>query len=133
MFCICFALLLPALSFADVEIGEDRYDENTEITIKGTVAVIARGMRGPVILRLKSGDRVFNVVTAPPWYLSREGIIFQTGMELEITGSKFFGGDGSLYIMCRQIKYPDGRSIILRDKMCKPMWRGSRTPNRQMP
>jgi hypothetical protein len=128
-----FLLSLFSPAYAETDIREG-YDENTEMIIKGTVAEITKGSRGPVILRLISGDRIFNVVTAPPWYLNREGITFQAGAELEITGSKYFGRDGSLYIIGKRIKNPQtGSVIILRDKLCRPLWKGHRMPHRQLP
>jgi len=108
------------------ELGEG-YDENTELTIKGMITEVAGGMRGPVVLRLSYGGKPYSVVTAPPWYLKRNGIMFQEGLEIEVTGSKYFGENGTLYLIARKIReVKTGREIFLRDARCKPMWHGMR-------
>lgn len=115
---------MVSFSYAGTEITEG-YDENTEITIKGTVTEVMHGMRGPVILKLKTATKTYNVVTAPRWYLSRNAITFIIGTALEITGSKYFAKDGNLYIIARQVKNPETGSVtVLRDSYCKPLWRG---------
>jgi len=133
IFAVCFLLSIVSFSYAETEITEG-YDENTEITIKGTITEIVQGMRGPVILILKIDSKTYNVVTAPRWYLSREAITFSSGSALEITGSKYFGRDGNIYIIVRQVKNPEtGKVIILRDSYCKPLWRGHRMHDRRLP
>lgn len=133
LFMTCFLFCLFSLAYAESDLTEG-YDENTEVTIKGTVIEIMREMRGPLIVKIRAGNKNYNVVTAPPWYLLREGISFNPDSELEITGSKYFSKDGSLYIIGRQIKNPaTGGIILLRDSYCRPLWRGSRMFNRQMP
>jgi hypothetical protein len=119
-----FLLSMVSFSYAGTEITEG-YDENTEITIKGTVTEIMHEMRGPVILKLKTGIKTYNVVTAPGWYLSRNAITFSIGIALEVTGSRYFGRDGNLYVIARQIRDTEtGRVTVLRDSYCKPLWRG---------
>ncbi len=88
IFAVCFLLSIVSFSHAETEITEG-YDENTEITIRGTVIEIMHGMRGPVILKLKTGTKTYNVVTAPRWYLSRNAITFSIGTALEVTGSRY--------------------------------------------
>ncbi|MEW5745043.1 MAG: hypothetical protein AB1805_06375 [Nitrospirota bacterium] len=118
--------LLFFLSAARAESGiKEGYDENTEITVRGRVVGIERERRGPVVVRMKGRGRPYKVITAPPWYLSREGLTFEPGMALEVSGSKYFDRDGSLYIIGRSITYLDtGRTAVLRDSYCKPLWNG---------
>ncbi|GEM_PF-453069 len=124
IFAVCFLLSIVSFSHAETEITEG-YDENTEITIRGTVIEIMHGMRGPVILKLKTGTKTYNVVTAPRWYLSRNAITFSIGTALEVTGSRYFGRDGNLYVIARQIRDTETGSVtVLRDSYCKPLWRG---------
>lgn len=119
-----FLLSIVSFSYAETEITEG-YDENTEITIRGTVAEVMYGMRGPVILRLRTDNKTYSVVTAPRWYLARNAIAFNADSDLEVTGSKYFGMDGNLYIIARQIRDAEtGKVIVLRDSYCKPLWRG---------
>lgn len=128
-----FLLSIASFSYAETEITEG-YDENTEITIKGTLTEVFQGMKGPVILKIKTATKTYNVVTAPRWYLFKNAIAFSEGSKLEITGSKYFGEDGKLYIIVRQIKNSDtGEVIILRDSYCRPLWRGHRMHDRRLP
>lgn len=124
-------VLVLLLSFhASATTGEpgEGYDENTEITIKGTITEVTRGMRGPVVLKLSHGGRLYGVVTSPPWYLKKNNITFQQGMELEVIGSKYFGENGTLYVIGRRIReVKTGREILLRDTLCRPMWQGMRS------
>jgi hypothetical protein len=128
--CLSIAILvLFSVFHAYAATGEpgEGYDENTEITIKGTISEVAKGTRGPVVLRLSHGGRYYSVVTAPPWYLKRNDINFPAGLEVEVTGSKYFGEDGTLYVIGRRIReVKTGREILLRDTRCRPMWHGMR-------
>jgi hypothetical protein len=109
-----------------LEEGEG-YDENTELTITGTVREVVKERRGPVIVRVSHGEKVYNVITAPPWYLAGNDIMFQPGLEIEVTGSKFLGRDGGLYLIARKLKeMKTNRSIMLRDDSLRPLWRGRR-------
>lgn len=103
------------------------YDENTEITIKGSVSEVVLTRRGPAILIVDYKNKPLRVLTAPRWYLIRNNIEFQGGAEVEITGSKFYGQDGNFYLVARKIKFlKDNRVIELRDPLCRPMWKGMR-------
>jgi len=119
-------LFVFSLSHAAMEPGEG-YDENTEVTIKGAVTEIIKGKRGPVRLRMIYQGKTYYVVTAPIWYLRREGITFQQGSGLEVTGSKYFGKDGNIYVIARKIREEKtGKEVFFRDAMCIPMWHGMR-------
>ena len=110
----------PAYAEPDIKEG---YDENTEITITGTIAGISRGTRGPLILRLAASGRTYEVITAPPWYLEQENVSFIPGLELEVTGSKYFGSDGSIYVISGHIKFVStGKELRLRDSDYRPVW-----------
>lgn len=114
----------PAAAQADL--GES-YDENTEVTVRGSVVEAKRDAPGPLIVKLRQKSRVYNVVMAPPWYLLREQVMIREGIELEVTGSKYFGKDGSLFLMARQIRdLSTGKVTVLRDSHCRPLWHGHR-------
>lgn len=120
-----FALLAPSHAGSD-DIKEG-YDENTEITIRGTVAEVSRAemMRGPIVVRLRQNNSIYNVITAPPWFLTRQGISPTVGSLLEVQGSKYYGRDGKLYLIGRRLRDPaTGRIADLRDMGCKPLWMG---------
>ena len=113
----------PALPFE----GEEGYDENTEVVLSGTVREIVKEERGPVIVRVLHNDRIYNVITAPPWYLARQNIFFRQGSEIEVTGSKVLDRDGVFYLVSRKLKeVRTGREIMLRDDFLRPLWRGRR-------
>ncbi len=113
-------LFVWAYAASDVKEG---YDENTEVSIKGKVTSISRGERGPLILSLVSSSKTYEVITAPPWYLDQEKISFFSGLELEVTGSKYFGDDGIIYVIGGRIKFlSTGKEISLRDADYRPLW-----------
>ncbi len=129
---LCASLIVLLLFFiasVSAEELEEGYDENTEVTIKGTVKELVREMRGPLILRIPYRDRNYHVVTAPIWYLRRQNLVFQSGLELEVTGSRFVSVDGTLYLVARKIReVKTGREIFFRDLRLRPCWRGMRSP-----
>lgn len=128
---LLISLFSSAYVWADIA---ERYDENTEMTIKGTATDVLHERRKPVIVRLRCGDNIYNIVTAPSWYLSKESITFASGDVLIVTGSRYFSRHGVLYIIARQIKNTEIEKLfILRDSMYKPMWRGHRMHNRRLP
>lgn len=121
VFFICI-LLTARTAYAETDLSEV-YDENTEITISGKIIGIALPKRGPIILKLSPGRITYYVVTAPPWYLSQQDIVFNTGLMIEVKGSKYFGREGNIYIIGREIKCRDtGKKIILRDIYSRPLW-----------
>jgi hypothetical protein len=110
--------------YAENEVGEG-YDENTEVTVKGTVKEVLKQKRGPVIIILESGNRNYKVITAPPWYIKREGIDLESGTSFEVTGSKYIARDGNRYIVASRLKNLfTGKIIRLRDSSCMPLWKG---------
>lgn len=103
------------------------YDENTEFLVQGRVERVQEKMRGPVIVRLSRKDKIYSVVTAPSWYLRDIGINLQPGTPLEVTGSKYFGRNGTVYIIAKKItELKTGREFYFRNSSHKPHWRGMR-------
>jgi len=127
-------LLVPVLFTATADAEPDvkeGYDENTEITIKGSIVTISRGPQGPLILRLAASARTYVVITAPPWYLEQAGVNFTEGLELEVTGSKYFGNDGNIYVIGGRIKFlSTEKELRLRDADYRPLWGRGRGRNR---
>jgi hypothetical protein len=123
---IVLLFLLSAGTASPYE-AEEGYDENTEMTLSGAVQDIVTGERGPVVIKVLYRGRIYNVITAPPWYLVRRNIVFRRGLEIEVTGSKVLGRDGALYLISRRLKEPKtGREVMLRDDFLRPLWRGRR-------
>ncbi|MCK7471053.1 MAG: hypothetical protein MZU95_09870 [Desulfomicrobium escambiense] len=109
----------------------EKYDENTEITVRGVIMDAGRETRGPLILRVQHAGRTYLIVTAPPWYLVQESALFRKGMEIEARGSKYFGNDGNLYLLAKEIReMPGGKVTVMRDKQYRPLWHGRRMPAR---
>ncbi len=117
-------VMLVGVCSADAATG---YDENTEIVIKGRVAAVnARSFSGLNCFTLEFRNRMFRVITAPPWFLRRIGFSLKPGQKIRVRGSKFFGRDGGLYILARSLQIvPKGRKIVFRDRDCKPIWRNA--------
>ncbi len=125
-------LIIAQPSYADADLS-DVYDENTEITVSGSVIEIISQKRGPVIIILKPARRTYHVVTAPPWFLVKHEIVFLSGTRIEVKGSKYFSRDGNIYIISREITNPEtGKRIILRDPHSRPVW-GRHGMNRKQP
>lgn len=119
----CSLAVGVSIAYAD-PFDADGYDENTELTVQGIVSEIGVRPRGPVVFSLRVEGKTYKVVTAPSWYLVREGIMFKKDSELVVTGSKSFYKDGLLYIFAKRVKdLASGKVIILRDRTCRPMWK----------
>jgi hypothetical protein len=134
LFLILAAVIGVSTAYAG-PLNTEGYDENTELTLKVILADIVEPARGPVVLDVRVDGKSYKVVTAPRWYLARQGITFIKNSELEITGSKSFGWDSVLYIFAREIRdVSTGRTILFRDRTCRPMWmmeRGLLPPSHQ--
>lgn len=123
LFFICI-ILIAEYSYAQDDLSEV-YDENTEITISGIITDVVLPRRGPIILKLKLRKMTYFVVTAPPWYLAQQNIIFNQGIGIEVKGSKYFSREGTIYIITREIKFQKtSKRLILRDNYLRPLWRG---------
>jgi hypothetical protein len=111
---------------AESEVGEG-YDENTTVTTKGTVLEVVSGQRGPVRIVLKAANAEYTIITAPPWYLAEQGVVFKTGDSYEVKGSKFISRDGALFLMAGTLKDLATKKVTnLRDADHRPLWRGGR-------
>ncbi len=120
-FFICLFFIVQP-SHAETDLSEV-YDENTELTISGKIIDIVLPKRGPAILKLSPGRMTYYVVTAPRWYLSQQDIVLNAGLMIEVKGSKYFGREGNVYIIGREIKCRQtGKKIILRDMHSRPLW-----------
>jgi hypothetical protein len=124
---LVFLFLVLCFSYAHAQ-NEDNegYDENTEIRIKGTILQVQPRMRGPVVVLLQTANRDYKVITGPPWYLEQEGFELKPGDSLKVTGSKFIGRDGNLYVVARWLRnLSTGKGLLLRDSSLIPHWRSS--------
>lgn len=117
-------LLLAEYTLAEHDLSEF-YDENTEITISGKIIEVLAPKRGPILLKIKPNRKEYFIVTAPPWFLRQQEIVFNRGIYIEVKGSKFFSKEGNVYIIGKELRLDqDRRRIILRDIHSRPLWRG---------
>jgi hypothetical protein len=125
LFFILAILLLTNINSARANnIG---YDENTEIVVRGIIKQCAvRPYMKLQCFTLQTRNRIFKVIVAPQWYLRRIKLELDSGVNVEVVGSKFFGRDGSLCLSARSMKFlSSGRNIVFRDGSCRPVWQNS--------
>ncbi len=122
--CFVMALSLLALAAGAVYGDETGYDENTEVIVRGQISQAdAKTYKGLQSFLLKTRGRVFRVLTGPEWFVREVGLRLPVGLQVEVVGSKFYGHDGSLYLLARSIRYlPQGYTVQLRDRSCNPVW-----------
>lgn len=121
-----FSLLLIILnaSMAIAQAPGD-YDLNTEITLSGVIVEIPDGSRGPQRFLLKSGDRIYQAITGPRWYLWEIGLALSKGENVKVTGSKMFDREGNLLLILYSLKDLDtGKLFKFRDENIRPLWSG---------
>lgn len=126
---IILQITVIAMFFLSIEAfaeqWEDRYDHNTEITLKGKVAEIIVKDRGPVLIGVVKNERVYNVMTAPRWFIEESNINFSLSDEVVVYGSKYISRKGELFIIAREIhNISKGKIYVLReDDGYLPKWR----------
>jgi len=128
------ALFLSLFMYSSVQAESDikeGYDENTEISVKGKITEILPWEKGPLVIKLATSSKTYELITAPPWYLSQQNISLFQGLEIEVTGSKYAGSDGAVYIISCQIRFPaTGKILTLRDSAYRPIWGKHKRHNR---
>lgn len=103
------------------------YDPGTETTVKGTVEKITEvtGRWSRTHLTLRTDGQSYDVHVGPSDYVSKSGLTFAEGDQVEVTGSHIKSGDTDM-IIAREIK-KDGKTLTLRDSQGIPKWsRGRR-------
>jgi len=123
---ILLMLIISPTAFAQEDLSE-KYDENTEILLKGIIVEITVPQRGPVILKVKSNKdgKIYNLVTAPQWFLTKNNLSFNSGDNIEIIGSKLITPKGELFIITRKCKMRESDYFLFRDQNMRPHWRGA--------
>ena len=100
------------------------YDSATEITVKGTVEAVnqltgARGWAG-THLQLKTDKETLDVHVGPSWFLTRNGVSFSQGDQVEVIGSKVKFGETDA-LLAREITKGD-KKLVLRNEKGFPLW-----------
>lgn len=118
--------LLVSAAFAVAE-ENDGYDMNTEMSVSGRVTAIHAGARGPVIVSVQSANRTYAIYTGPSWFWNSSGTDIQENARVEVIGSKMIARDGSIRIICLQMKNLDtGKTTVFRDDALMPLWSGGK-------
>jgi uncharacterized cupredoxin-like copper-binding protein len=123
---IALAVLFAGSALAQVQGGARIYDPSTETTVQGTIDTVTNttGRHGwsGMHLRLKSGDKVYEVHVGPSAYIEKSGFTFSAGEQIEVVGSKV-QLQGVDTLIAREIT-KDGKHLTLRDKQGIPAWSG---------
>jgi len=102
--------------------GAAAYDTASEVSISGMLAQPpSRGRNGLHLSVRESGGETVDVRAAPGSYLASRGFSLSEGDELEVTGSKMTVRGASVLVAREVTK--QGRTIDLRDRAGKPLWR----------
>ncbi len=119
----CLLILLSAIS-SQTFARELRYDENTEVKVKGKIIDCHLPTYfGFNCFLLKTKYRVYRVLTTPHWYKHQTDILFKENSPVIVVGSKFFGRDGSLCLLAKYVNVlPAGPRLVLWDKENNPVW-----------
>ncbi|MGC8795747.1 hypothetical protein [Thermodesulfovibrio sp.] len=124
---VIMIFLITIGQIAEAQEWEESYDPNTEIAIKGKIAEIIYRDYGPVVIGITKHDKIYNIITAPRWYIEQEKIEFNLGDEVVVHGAKFFSKKGELFIIARSIHNISTAKIYsFRDENMKPCWSGGR-------
>lgn len=122
---LMFALLfINTVAFAQE--WHESYDPNTEVAIRGKIVGIIQKHQGPVVIGVLQKDKIYNVLTAPSWYIEQEKIDLKPGDDIVVNGAKFFSKKGELFIFARSINnISKGKIYSFRENHhMKPKWRG---------
>ena len=101
------------------------YDVNTVGDVRGIVVEIQSPAEGPVrVVVVGEGER-WVVLASPSWFLKSARLRLAPGDAVVVHGSKTLGADGTLYLVAREIRPPDGAPVaVLRDRRGVPLWSG---------
>jgi len=119
-----FLLIIVSTITSQVFAQELRYDENTEVKVKGKIIDCKLPTYcGFNCFLLKTKYRVYRVLTTPRWYKHQTNKIFKKNSPVIVVGSKFYGRDGSLCLLAKYVNVlPSGPRLVLWDKENNPVW-----------
>lgn len=122
---LIISFLAGIATVTEAQQWQESYDPNTEIAIKGKIVEIMQKERGQIIIGVLKQNMIYNVFTAPRWYIEEEKIDFKLGDEVVVHGAKFFSKEGTIFIIARSIhNISTGKIYQFRDEFMKPCWRG---------
>jgi hypothetical protein len=122
---VVLALVAVAQKPSDVYRGLS-YDKNTEVKLNGEIAElqdfdcpVSKAMGNHAIVKTSDGNMV--VHTAPVKFMKEYGLELQTGMKVQVVGSKVKDTTGRDTILAREI-VADNVTYRFRDANGKPIW-----------
>ena len=122
---VVLALVAVAQKPSDVYRGLS-YDKNTEVKLNGEIAElqdfdcpVSKAMGNHAIVKTSDGNLV--VHTAPVKFMKEYGLELQTGMKVQVVGSKVKDTTGRDTILAREI-VADNVTYRFRDANGKPIW-----------
>ena len=122
---VVLALVAVAQKPSDVYRGLS-YDKNTEVKLNGEISElqdfdcpVSKAMGNHAIVKTSDGNLV--VHTAPVKFMKEYGLELQTGMKVQVVGSKVKDSTGRDTILAREI-VADNVTYRFRDANGKPIW-----------
>ena len=102
------------------------YDKNTEVKLNGEITElqdfdcpVSKAMGNHAIVKTSDGNLV--VHTAPVKFMKEYGLELQTGMKVQVVGSKVKDSTGRDTILAREV-VADNVTYRFRDANGKPIW-----------
>ena len=103
------------------------YDINTVGEVRGVIDELQVPAEGPVRFVVAGERERWVVLAAPAWFWESARLRLAPGDSVAVLGSKTLGADGTLYLVAREIRPPDGAPVaVLRDRRGIPLWSGGR-------
>lgn len=106
------------------------YDQNTVITLSGTIVSIDTGAgNGPALAVVKTESETVSLVLGPRDFWEVQGIPLAVGDPVSVRGSKAKGRDGVVYLMVQTIAaVGNTHKSVLRSPAGRPAWSGGVRP-----
>ena len=103
------------------------YDANTVGDVHGVVTELQAPATGPVRFVVAGERERWIVLASPVWFWERARVRLVLGDSVAVNGSKTLGADGTLYLVAREIRTPNGAPVaIRRDRRGIPLRSGRR-------
>lgn len=114
---------------------EQGYDQNTVVTVTGTVVSLDEGADSdPVLAVIKTAGEPLSLVLGPRSFWQEQGLPLSPGDQISVRGSKAQGRDGVVYLLVQSFtRSGDGEETALRSRSGHPVWSGGHRPQHQRP
>lgn len=114
---------------------EQGYDQNTVVTVTGTVIRLDEGTgQGPLLAVFQTPSETLSLVLGPRSFWQERGLPLQPGDQVSVRGSKAQGRDGVVYLLVQSFtRAANGEETALRSRSGRPVWPGGNRPEHQRP